>query len=256
MVLGGGRVLTKWKGECGMMGSGEMHKGATMIRRKDRKWQMGAFPFAALSVVQSTAGTEWRVEEIGFNPYADVPVEAIGVKFIDGKVVDYTVEVTDAQGSYYVWARNLDYAAELQFYYGSARDFNLRNYEVNFATLDEVGSTDDSHLRVELLTPGQFHFATSLGGVDFRPEMLSATYDNVTGQLHYSVNQTGNISLGTAAEDYKSGITVMIDFIGHIMEEYLVVSRAFAVRMAMQGGLKDFAAVANDNALVAWVAAA
>ena len=34
----------------------------------------------------------------------------------------------------------------------------------------------------------------------------------------------------------------MIDFIGHIMEEYLVVSRAFAMRMAMQGGLKVFAA--------------
>jgi hypothetical protein len=119
-----------------------------------------------------SAGQEWRTEALGFNPYADVPVAAIGVKFIDGKVVDYTVEVTDAAGSFYVWARNLDYAAELQFYYGSARDFNLRNYEVDFNSLDEVGSTDDSHLRVELLTPGQFHFATSLGGVNFRPEML------------------------------------------------------------------------------------
>ena len=176
------------------------------------------------------------------HPYADVPVEAIGVKFVDGKVVDYAVEVTDAQGSFYVWARNLDYAAELQHYTGSARGFNLRNYAIDFATLDEVGSTDDAHVRVELLTPAQFHFATSLGGVDFRPEMLSAGYNTVTGQLSYSVNQSGAISLGTAAEDYKSGISVMISFIGHIMEEYLVVSRAFAVRMAMQGGLKDFAA--------------
>jgi Ca2+-binding RTX toxin-like protein len=187
-------------------------------------------------------GQEWRTEVLGFNPYADVPVEAIGVKFVDGKVVDYTVEVTDGQGSFYVWARNLDYAAELQFYTGAARGFNLRNYAVDFATLDEVGSTDDSHVRVELLTPAQFHFATSLGGVDFRPEMLSASYNSTTGQLSYSVNQSGAISLGAANADYVSSISVMIDFIGHIMEEYLVVSRAFAVRMAMQGGLKDFAA--------------
>ena len=53
-------------------------------------------------------GQEWRMEALGFNPYADVPVEAIGVKFVDGEVVDYTVEVTDGQGSFYVWARNLD----------------------------------------------------------------------------------------------------------------------------------------------------
>jgi hypothetical protein len=41
---------------------------------------------------------------------------------------------------------------------------------------------------VELLTPAQFHFATSLGGIDFRPEMLGAAYNNVTGQLSYTVN--------------------------------------------------------------------
>ena len=64
----------------------------------------------------------------------------------------------------------------------------LRNHQVDLATLDEVNSTDDSTYRVELLTPAQFHFATSMGGIDFRPEMLTATYDNVTGQLAYSVN--------------------------------------------------------------------
>jgi hypothetical protein len=37
-----------------------------------------------------------------------------------------------------------------------------------------VSSTDDSTYRVELLTPAQFHFATSHGGIDFRPEMLSS----------------------------------------------------------------------------------
>lgn len=185
-------------------------------------------------------GTEWRVENLGFNPIANVPVEAIGVYFVDGQVVDYTVEVTDRDGTFYVWARNLDYAAELQHYTGSARAFNLRNYAVDFETLDEVGSSDDSHVRVELLTPGQFHFATSLGGVAFRPAMLQARHDNASGVLSYSVNETGAISLGEGA-DYVSGIKTMIQYLDAIMEQYISVSRAFAVRLAMQGGLESFA---------------
>jgi hypothetical protein len=114
------------------------------------------------------------VEDIQFNPLANLPVEQIGVYFINGMVKDYTVQVTDNVGSFYVWARNLDRALQLQAKTGAAYEFNLRNYDVNLATLDEVNSTDDSRYRVELLTPAQFHFATSLGGIDFRPEMLSA----------------------------------------------------------------------------------
>ncbi|MEZ5840751.1 MAG: tandem-95 repeat protein [Hyphomicrobiales bacterium] len=186
------------------------------------------------------AEAEWRTESLGFNPLANVPVEAIGVYFVDGQVVDYTVEVTDRDGSFHVWARNLDYAVELQHYYGTARDFDLRNYEVDFDTLDEVGSTDDSAYRVELLTPEQFHFATALIGVDFEPEMLSASYDNDTGVVHYSINHTGEISL-EAGETYVSGIATMIGLLDQMMEEYIVASRAFAVRMALQGGLADFA---------------
>jgi hypothetical protein len=87
-------------------------------------------------------------------------------------VVDYTVRITDNDGSFHVWARNLDRALQLQAKTGAAFEFNLRNYEVNLETLDEVNSTDDSTYRVETLTPAQFHFATSLGGIDFRPEML------------------------------------------------------------------------------------
>ena len=79
------------------------------------------------------AGTEWRTESLGFNPYANLPVDQIGVRFIDGNVVDYTVKVTDALGSFYVWARNLDRALELQWKTGDARAFNLRGYEVDFA---------------------------------------------------------------------------------------------------------------------------
>jgi hypothetical protein len=73
---------------------------------------------------------------------------------------------------------NLDYAMELQQLQGNACGYNLRNFEVEFFGLDEVGSSDKSKVRVELLTPGQFRFATQLFGVEFRPQMLSATYAN------------------------------------------------------------------------------
>lgn len=65
-------------------------------------------------------------------------------------------------------------ALQLEFRYGDARPFELRNYAIEFETLDEVNSSDDFTYRVEMLTPAQFHFATSLGGIDFRPEMLGA----------------------------------------------------------------------------------
>lgn len=49
-------------------------------------------------------------------------------------------------------------------------------HDVDFANLDDVSSTRDSHIRVALLTQAQLHFETSLGGVDFRPKILSATH--------------------------------------------------------------------------------
>jgi hypothetical protein len=124
-----------------------------------------------------------------------------------------------------------------------------------------VNSTDDSTYRVETLTPAQFHFATSLGGIDFRPEMLTATYDNQTGQLSYTVNgvrgagryvpqvdANGNpvmvtYSDGTTlqAQEYRSDVRTMIGLLQPVMEQYIVTSRRFAVRMALQGGLAEYA---------------
>jgi hypothetical protein len=164
------------------------------IKQSDGTWKLASDPGttyatkADIAALAHASGTEWRIEDIQFNPLANLPVEQIGVYFINGAVKDYTVQVTDNVGSFTVWARNLDRALQLQAKSGTAFEFNLRNYEVNLATLDEVNSTDDSTYRVELLTPAQFHFATSLGGIDFRPEMLGATYDNQTGQLTYTVN--------------------------------------------------------------------
>jgi hypothetical protein len=163
------------------------------IKQGDGSWTLASTgvnyaSVADITALAHTAGTEWRVEDLQANPLADLPVDEIGVYFINGAVKDYTIRVTDTVGSFYVWARNVDRALQLQAKNGAAFEFNLRNYEVNLATLDEVNSTDDSTYRVEKLTPAQFHFATSLGGIEFRPEMLTASYNNVTGQLSYTVN--------------------------------------------------------------------
>ena len=88
--------------------------------------------------------------------------------------------------------------------------------------------------------PGQFHFATSLFGVAFRPQMLSATYQNSTGQLSYSINDTGLYRADSLDGTVKSDIKTMLNLLDNVMDTYVTASRAFAARMALQGGLKDF----------------
>ncbi|HMO69721.1 MAG TPA: calcium-binding protein, partial [Novosphingobium sp.] len=136
-------------------------------------------------------------------------------------------------------ARNLDRALELQFKTGDSREFNLRNFAIDFATLDEVGSSDDSTYRVELLTPAQFHFAMGLSGIDFRPEMLTATLDPVSGLIDYRVVEGGSYSLSQTS--YQSVIAPMIELTGMGLSQYYLFSMRFSVRMALQGGLADFA---------------
>lgn len=149
-------------------GSWRLASGADVL---DAEGAVIAAPTRADITAQARdSGTEWRVEEIGFSEIAAIDVEHIGLYVIDETVVDYTVRVTDRDGDFHVWARNLDRALEMQFKYGDARDFNLRNFKVDFDTLDEVGSDDGSQYRVELLTPGQFNFAmVTTTGIDFRP---------------------------------------------------------------------------------------
>ncbi|WP_270934250.1 calcium-binding protein, partial [Falsiroseomonas oryzae] len=223
------------------------------IRNVDGSWRLASGrtildvdgnPIAAPTVADILAqaratGQEWRTEEIGFNPYADLPVDVIAVRITDGITVDYSVEVTDQDGTFHVWARNLDRALELQFKTGDSREFNLRNYALDFDTLDEIGVSDDSTYRVELLTPGQFHFATSLAGLDFRPEMLTATLDGATGLIDYRIVEGGSYSL--SEEEYQSVIDPMIEMVGLSMTQYLLAASRLAVRMALQGGLSDFA---------------
>jgi hypothetical protein len=113
------------------------------IKQADGTWHLASAPGlsyatrAEITALPHAPGTQWRVEDIQHNPLASLPVAQIGVRFTGGTVVDYTVEVTDGNGAFYVWARNLDRALQLQDKTGSATEFNLRNYEVDFAHLDE-----------------------------------------------------------------------------------------------------------------------
>lgn len=128
------------------------------IKQSDGTWKLASDPATTyatredIAALAQPAGSEWRVEDIQFNPLADLPVEQIGVNFVGGEAVDYTVRVIDNDGSFYVWARNLERALQLQAKTGAAFEFNLRNFEVNLDTLDEVNSTDDSTYRVEMLS--------------------------------------------------------------------------------------------------------
>jgi hypothetical protein len=60
------------------------------------------------------AGTGWRSVALGFNRYANLPVDRVGVRFTYGRAVDFTVHVPDQDGAVYVWARNLDRAIQLE----------------------------------------------------------------------------------------------------------------------------------------------
>ncbi|MGM0740843.1 MAG: calcium-binding protein, partial [Pseudomonadota bacterium] len=233
-----GRVVVHDYGVQGADGVWSLASGADVLAQDG---SVIAAPTVADILAQGAAkGLEWRLEDLQHNPLAELDVEAIGVYVIDEEAVDYTVQVTDRDGSFHVWARNLDRALELQHKNGDARDFNLRNFEVDFETLDEVGSSDDSRYRVELLTPGQFNFAVSTAvGLEFRPEMLTAFVDSDTGIIDYSVDGSGEISL--SQDIYESGIKALLPLVDLMLDVWVTTSRGFAVRMALQGGLEEFA---------------
>lgn len=188
----------------------------------------------------AAVGQQWRQESFGHVPLNTVPVTEIGVRQVGGIVTDYTVEITDANGTFHVWARNVDRALELQAKYGTAQEYNLRNYQIDFDTLDEVNSTDDSEWRVEILTPGQLNFALAYSGFTFEPQMLSGHINPATGVLSYTVSPAEDT--GVAGPDgYVSGINKVIALLQDVVPTYLTVANGHAVRMAFQGGLSQFA---------------
>jgi hypothetical protein len=130
-----GRAVTDDYGIKQADGSWALASGAAI---KDANGTLIAHPTKADILAQAdSAGSERRTESIGFNPYADLPVQQIGIDIVNGNVADYTVRVTDQDGSFYVWARNLDRALALQAKQGTSLAFNLRNYEVDFVKLQQ-----------------------------------------------------------------------------------------------------------------------
>lgn len=231
-----GRVVVLDHGVLQADGSWRLASG-TPVRGPDGQ-VITAPTKANILALAVAAGQAWRVEEIGFNPLANLTVDEIGVMMIDGKVVDYTVQVTDAEGTFLVWARNLDQALEKQFRDGNAFGYNLRAKAVDLASLDITESDEESGKRIELLTPGQFNFATELSGVDFNPVMLTATWNRAAGTIGYSVNDSGSASLDPVR--YDSAVEGMIELLDPVMDQYVIASRAFALRVGFQGGLAEF----------------
>ena len=119
---------------------------------KDANGTVIAAPTKADILAQAHAsGSEWRTETFGFNAFADLPVQNIGIDIVNGQVADYTVQVTDQDGHFYVWARNLDRALSLQAKQGTSLAFNLRNYEVDFEAFScGVLSTNDNRILREV----------------------------------------------------------------------------------------------------------
>ena len=58
--------------------------------------------------------------------------------------------------------------------------------------------------------------------------------------ITYSVGPGLGANLSTDPLEYKSGIAMMIDLLQPVMEQYIATSRRYAVRLAVQGGLKSF----------------
>ena len=76
--------------------------------------------------------------------------------------------------------------------------------------------------------------------------MLTASLNNATGHLSYAVGPgqngvAGSANLSSDPSRYVSGINAMIGLLQPVMEQYIVTSRRFAVRLALQGGLSGFA---------------
>ncbi|QGM97482.1 hypothetical protein [Methylocystis parvus] len=194
---------------------------------------------ADLRAYDQGAGEEWRVESFGYDRFASLPFDRVAAYLVDGVVTQYSVYVTDAQGGFYVWSENLDRALELQFKEGRPSTFNLRNYAIDLDNLPEAQAAEGSAYRAEILSVDEFRFAAALSGVEFRPDVLYATYDATTGFLDY---RTG-AGDGAPAHDgtgYASVVTPTLGLVDTLMDQYIPVSRAIAVRLAAQGGLAEY----------------
>jgi len=186
------------------------------------------------------AGFEWRVENITFDEVAALPFDTVGVFLVDGVATDFSVYVEDEDGGFYVWARNLARAIELQDIDGRAGTFSLRNYELDFDNLLDADNSDNSEYRTEVLSINQFRFATAIYGVEFQASILRATQDE-NGLLGYSVTNEviAEVEDDVRDPDALSPIETAIQFMDLLIDIYVPVERGLAVRLGMQGGLAE-----------------
>jgi hypothetical protein len=69
--------------------------------------------------------------------------------------------------------------------------------------------------------------------------MLTASINQTTGVIAYSVNQLNGASLSSTS--YVSGVAQTIGLLDAAFQEWMTVSRALAVRIALGSGLSQFA---------------
>ena len=179
-------------------------------------------PTLADVLAQDAGAGRWTEEAFGANPFEALAFDRIAVRFIDGRATDYSVQMEDEDGPFQVWATNLRRAMELEGKSGVAGGFSLRSCESDLDNLKDLDNSPDSRIRAELLTADELRFAMASLGTDFRPELLVAGRDEA-GFLTY------------VADIAEAG-----DVMAELADSYLFQSRAYAVRLAMQGGLAEF----------------
>ncbi len=182
----------------------------------------------------TAAGESWRTEEfdVAQAPFA---FEKTAVYFKGGVLTDYAVQVTDAQGSFFVWSNNLRLALQYQDENG-INGFGLRNYALDLDNLKDADNSLDSYVRAEIVTAGQLKFGAAAYGIVFEPDVLMAAVD-ANGLL-----------------EYQAPIDDTTEFLGNLMEHYAFFSRAASLHLAAQGGLADFfRGVVYDPAADAWI---
>jgi len=180
------------------------------------------------------AGESWRTEEFAVAA-APFPFEKSAVYYKGGVLTDYAVQVTDTQGSFFVWSNNLRLALHYQDEHG-INGFGLRNYALDLDDLRDADNTLDSYVRAEIVTAGQLKFAAAAYGIVFEPDVMMAAVDT-NGLLQYS----------TPIDDTTA-------FLGDLMEHYSFFSRAASLHLAAQGGLAEFfRGIVYDAQADAWI---
>ncbi|WP_298303281.1 tandem-95 repeat protein, partial [uncultured Erythrobacter sp.] len=172
-------------------------------------------------MAQSVAeGSAWRMEDFA-DPIPDAGFDRAAFNIRDGVVVDYSIWIDDGNGLFAVWASVFEQALESQERFGP-NSFGLRGFELDLDNLPDADNSDDSVVRVEIMSLDEIQYAFASGGETFRPELFVAQ----------------SASDNTLSYDFDIDDTK--DFAATLAESYLAIGRAMAVRIASQGGLAPY----------------